>query len=161
MNESEIAGVAVTSGALILADGALTGSSAKALQRVNAGALPGSARMNVTAQPKPMDTTATSSPIPPAESQTSLAAMMHMMNQQNNGEVICQCAENLLALIKAEKMVESNDARRLGEPIAQRHAYSEQLAQRKQELLEAQRQFECTRQHLAEIDGAPVEKSER
>ena len=149
MNESEVAGVAATSAAPILADEALTGSSAEALQRVNAGALPGSVRMNVTAQPKPMDTTATSSPIPPTESQTSLAAMMHMMNQQNNGEVICQCAENILALMKAENMVESNDARRLAELISQRHECSKQLAQRKQELLKTQRQLKYTKQQIA------------
>ena len=149
MNESEVAGVAAASAAPIPADEALTGSSAEALQRVNAGAWPGSVRMNVTAQPKPMDTTATSSPIPPTESQTSLAAMMHMMNHENNGEVTCQCAENILARMKAEKMVLSSDARRLAELISQRHACSKQLAQRKQELFETQRQLECTRQQIA------------
>ena len=105
--------------------------------------------MNVTAQPKPMDTTATSSTTPSTESQTSLTAMMHMMDQQKNGAFTSQCAENILALIKREKMVESNDVRRLAALISQRHACSEQLAQRKQELLETQRQLECTTQQIA------------
>ena len=108
-----------------------------------------SARMNVTAQPKPMDSTATSSTIPPTESQTSLAAMMHMMNHQNNGEVTCQCAENILARMEAENMVLSSDSRRLAKLISQRQACSKQLEQRKQELFEAQRQLECTRQQIA------------
>ena len=131
MNEREVAGVATASGG-------------------NAGALSGLERMNVTAQPKLIYLTGTSSTIPPTETQTSLAAMMHMINLQNNGEVTCQCAENILALMKAEKMVLSSDARRLAELISQRHACSKQLAERKQELLETQRQLECTRQQIAE-----------
>ena len=64
------------------------------------------------------------------------------------GTVTCQFAENVLVhwrdgLVERRTTfdVVPNDARRLGELIAQRHAYSEQLAQGKKELLEAQRQL--------------------
>ena len=129
MNESEVAGMAAATAVPIPADEALTGSSAEALQGVNAGALPGAVPMNVTAQPVPMDTTATSLKTPVTVCETLMAAMMNMITE----------SETLMA----------NDARRLGELIAQRHAISEQLTQRKQELLEAQRQLECTRQQIA------------
>jgi hypothetical protein len=70
MNESEVAGMALATAVPIPVDEALTGSSAEALQGVNAGALP-----------VPMDTTATSLKTPVTVCETLMAEMMKKITE--------------------------------------------------------------------------------